>query len=199
LPVASPCRPGSARISSTLAPFGRFALSPPLLISSQALPRLRQVSSLFLLWLSPRPVTHRHLTRARPTSPGTPRPFNCTRPSARLALRTLSAHRLGPLPRCPLSERLALLPTHPALPSARARPAARLGSYDMGPGTQPATHHSPSARLVASATPGDRDQAASARTQHLMLSTLAHGAAASRRRRHAESLPLPRSIRGKSQ
>ena len=36
-------------------------------------------------WLSPRPVTHQHVTRARPTSPGTPRPFYCTRPSATLA------------------------------------------------------------------------------------------------------------------
>jgi hypothetical protein len=58
----------------------------------------------------------------------------------------------------------------------------------MGPGTQPATHRSPSARPAASARPGDRAQAASARTQHLMLSTPAHGAAASR---YAESLPLP--------
>ena len=58
----------------------------------------------------------------------------------------------------------------------------------MGLGTQPATHRSPMARLVTSATPGDRDQAASARTQHLMLSTPAPRRCASR---HAESLLLP--------
>jgi hypothetical protein len=74
-------------------------------------------------WLSPRPVTHRHVTRARPTSPGTPRPFNCTRPDASLSVlhspiglghcpaarsrtlgplararRTQLFHRLGPAP-----------------------------------------------------------------------------------------------------
>jgi hypothetical protein len=58
----------------------------------------------------------------------------------------------------------------------------------MGLGTQPATHRSPMARLVTSATPGDRDQAASARTQHLMLSTPAPRRCASR---HAESLLPP--------
>jgi hypothetical protein len=45
-----------------------------------------------------------------------------------------------------------------------------------------------SARPNTSARPGDRDQATSARTQHLMLNAPAHGAAASR---HVESLLLP--------
>jgi hypothetical protein len=129
------------------------------------------------------------VTRARPTSPGTPRPFNCTRPSASLSAHHLSfgsghcpaarSRTLGPLAyarRTPLFLRLG-----PA-------PLPRLGSCDMGLGTQPATHRSPMARLVTSATPGDRDQAASARTQHLMLSTPAPRRCASR---HAESLLLP--------
>ncbi len=72
-----------------LAPFGRFALSQPLLISLQALPRLRPGKFSLSVWLSPRPVTHQHVTRAWPTSPGTPRPFYCTRPSATLG----SGHR----------------------------------------------------------------------------------------------------------
>jgi hypothetical protein len=133
-----------------LAPFGRFALSQPHSISSQALPRLRQVCSLFPLWLSPRPVTHRHVTRARPTSPGTPRPFNCTRPSASLSALHLpigSGHcpaarswTLGPLTharRTPLFLRLRPAP----LPDSDSE--LRVGSCDMGPGTQPATHRSP--------------------------------------------------------
>ena len=93
---ASPSRPGSARISSTprslwsLRPFPAtlcvFASTSPPSAGKFSLP----------VWLSPRPVTHQHVTRAQPTSPGTPRPFYCTRPSATLSALHLpigSGHR----------------------------------------------------------------------------------------------------------
>jgi hypothetical protein len=172
-----------------LAPSGRFALSPPRSLSSQALPRHRQVCSFLPLWLSPRPVTHRHVNRARPTSPGTPRPFNCTSPSASLSALHLpvgSGHcpaarswTLGPLAharRTPLFLRLGPAP----LSDSEAATWARA--------LNPPHTALPSARPAASARPGDRDRATSARPQHLMLNAPADGAAASR---HAQSLLLP--------
>ena len=94
-------------------------------------------------WLSPRPVTHQHVTRARPTSPGTPRPFYCTRPSA-----TLSAlHRpIGSGHRPAARSRTLGPPAHARRTLLFLRlgpaPAARLGSCNMGLGTQPATYRS---------------------------------------------------------
>ena len=129
-------------------------------------------------WLSPRPVTHQHVTRARPTSPGTPRPFYCTRPSATLsalhrpigsghrpaarsrtlgppahARRTLLFLRLGPAP----------LPDSEAATWAWARNLPH-----TAPPLSSAHHPSPT---------GDRGQATPARTQRLMLNAPALGAA----------------------
>jgi hypothetical protein len=149
-------------------------------LSSQALPRHRQVCSLFPLWLSPRPVTHRHVTRARPTS-------HC--PSTALGLAPRFLYTI-----CPSAQATAPLP---ALAHARSTPLfPRLGPAPL-PDSEAATwaraHNPPhtalpSARPAASARPGDRDRATSARPQHLMLNAPAHGAAASR---HAELLLLP--------
>ncbi len=131
----------SARMSSTprsLWSLHSFtATFPP----SQALPRHRKVCSLFPLGLSPRPVTHRHVTLARPTSLGTPLPFNSTRPSASLS----TLHSPIGSGHCPAARiwtlgTLARTTPHSALPLARARPAARLGSCD--PARNLATHRS---------------------------------------------------------
>jgi hypothetical protein len=154
-----------------LAPAGRFTLFPPPLSSPQALPRHRQVCSLCPLWLSPRPVTHRHATRARPTSPGTPRPFNSTRPSASLS----AFHSPMGSGHCPTARYLTLGPLSLSLslslslawPSCSHQAAlrsssgpARCPTRKLRSGTRPChTPLFPSARPAAATGPGSCDQA----------------------------------------
>ena len=129
-------------------------------------------------WLSPRPVTHQHVTRARPTSPGTPRPFYCTGPSA-----TLSAlHRpIGSGHRPAARSRTLGPPAH----ARRTLLFLRLGPAPL-PDSEAATwawaRNLPHTALPLSSAhhpspTGDRGQAPPARTQRLMLNAPAHGAA----------------------
>ena len=129
-------------------------------------------------WLSPRPVTHQHVTRARPTSPGTPRPFYCTRPSA-----TLSAlHRpIGSGHRPAARSRTLGPPAH----ARRTLLFLRLGPAPL-PDSEAATwawarnlpHTAPPLCSAHHPSPiGARGQATPARTQRLMLIAPALGAA----------------------
>jgi hypothetical protein len=84
--LAPPSRPGTpARISSTPRSLWSLHPFPATLSLFESTPPPSPGMLTLPLWLSPRPVTHRHVTRARLTSPGTPWPFNSTRPSASLS------------------------------------------------------------------------------------------------------------------
>ena len=88
-----------------------------------------------------------------------------------------SARATGPLPAPGHS---VLLPTHAAPCSSFGSGPPRCPTRKLQHGPGHATCHKPlytSARPTARARPVDRDQATSARTQHLMLNATAHGAA----------------------